>query len=167
MSTEKFFIADPFNDEHLALFTKFEIENGINTKSASYMQEIRKTTTQEAYLKSLKEKNEINQSLFLQDGPKLKDSCHVQGEKDIKSCNISFAPVPFKTKNRHLLSLVIDYAFNVLGMEDIFVSISPTDTYLKENLLLQGFESLGELNGNITYLKEKELEKEESLVQNI
>ncbi len=167
MSTEKFFIADPFNDEHLALYTKYDADHGINTKSTAYMLELRKQTTKAEYETLSKKNNEFTQSLFLQDGSKIKDSCYIKGEKDIKTCNITFVPVTFKTKNRRLLSLATDYAFNVLGMEEVFVSISPNDNHLEENLALNGFENIGELNGYKTYLKEKELERQEILVPNL
>ena len=41
-------------------------------------------------------------------------------------------------------------------MEDIFITISTQDKNLKLNLEHSGFENLGEENGKITYLKEKE-----------
>lgn len=167
MSTEKFFIADPYNDEHIALLEQFEQENNIYTKSVSYLKDVRQKNSKETYQKKFKERNEINQILLLKEDAKLKDSCHLQGEKDIKTCNITFSPIKTKSKNRHLLTLVTDYAFNILGMEEVFVSITPNDSNLEANLILKGFENLGLMNGSKTYLKERELEKQSNLVQNI
>lgn len=155
MSTEKLFVIDPYNDEHLELFDAFEQENNISTKTSAYLKEFRKKITKEEYLYQQKTSNEINQNLFFQ-YKELKDSCTIQGERDIKLCNLSFAKLKRKVKNRPLLSLAIDYAFTVLAMEDIFITISSQDKNLKLNLENSGFENLGEENGKITYLKEKE-----------
>ena len=157
MSTERFFIADPYNDEHIKLIANFEEINGITTVTSTLLRNIRQTRTEEKYKQEVKESNEIHQSLFLQDESDITDTCHVQAEKDMKSCRIFFAPIP-STKNRKLVTLATDYAFEVLGMEDVFVTVATggSDRLLIENLEQKGFENLGEDNGTITYLKEKE-----------
>lgn len=162
MSTERFFIADPYNDEHLRLISDFEEVNGITTVTSTLLRNIRQTRTEEKYKEEVKESNEIHQSLFLQDENNITDTCHVQAEKDMKSCRIFFAPI-LATKNRKLISLATDYAFDVLGMEDVFVTISAdnADKQLMEGLEINGFENLGEDNGNIMYLKEKDLIKDQ------
>ena len=157
MSTERFFIADPYNDEHIRLIADFEETNGITTVTSTLLRNIRQTRTEERYKAEAKESNEIHQSLFLQDETSITDTCHVQAEKDMKSCQIFFAPISLG-KNRKLVTLATDYAFDVLGMEDVFVTVASggTDQLLIENLEEKGFENLGEDNGSITYLKEKE-----------
>ncbi len=77
----------------------------------------------------------------------------------MKSCRIFFAPIKNTGKNRKIISLATEYAFGVLGMEDIFVTIpaNDKDKILIENLEGKGFENLGEDEGSITYLKEKEI----------
>ena len=155
MSTERFFIADPYNDEHIRLIAAFEEANGITTVTSTLLRNIRQTRTEEKYKEEVKDSNEIHQSLFLQDEEVITDSCHIQAEKDMKSCRIFFAPIS-TGRNRKLIPLATDYAFDVLGMEDVFVTISSgsTDHELKENLELNGFEILGEIVGNVMYLKE-------------
>ena len=65
-------------------------------------------------------------------------------------------------RSRRLVPLATDYAFEVLGMEDVFVTVDgSTDHELMENLELNGFENLGENDGNIMYLKEKQFDKEQ------
>lgn len=159
MSTEKFFIADPYNDEHIKAFNQFESSNGINTKTGAYLKQTRQSLSKEKYDSLQKKQNEIEQSLFLQDDLVIKDSCHIKGEKDIKICTLFFAPLNFKSKNRKLLSLATDYAFNVLGMEEVFVSTAYDDKNLQDILINKGFENLGETEGNITFLKERENQK--------
>lgn len=162
MSTERFFIADPYNDEHIRLFANFEELNGIKTVTSTLLRNIRQTRTEESYKKEVRESNEIHQSLFLQNENAITDTCHIQAEKDRKSCRIFFAPLNSTTSKRKLITLATDYAFDVLGMEDIFVTIDSTsnDATLATSLEESGFESLGEDNGNIIYLKEKELVSE-------
>lgn len=162
MSTERFFIADPYNDEHIKLFADFEETNGITTVTSTLLRNIRQTRTEEEYKEEIKGSNEIHQSLFLQDDGVITDSCHLQAEKDMKSCRIFFAPI-ISTHNRSLVPLATNYAFDVLGMEDVFVTASSgsTDRQLIENLESAGFENLGENEGNIMFLREKQFTKEQ------
>ncbi len=161
MSTERFFIADPYNDEHIRLISDFEELNGITTVTSTLLRNIRQTRTEEKYKAEVKESNEIHQSLFLQNENSITDTCHVQAEKDMKSCRIFFAPIISQT-GRKLVNLATDYAFDVLGMEDVFVTVTAgdTDRQLSEDLEQSGFENLGEDQGTITYLKEKEFVSE-------
>lgn len=158
MSTERFFIADPYNDEHIRLITDFEETHGITTVTSTLLRNIRQTRTEEKYKEEVKGSNEIHQSLFLQLDDTITDTCHVQAEKDMKSCRIFFAPIT-TPNNRKLVTLATDYAFDVLGMEDIFVTVTSgqEDRQLSANLEQKGFENLGEDEGTVTYLKEKEI----------
>lgn len=157
MSTERFFIADPYNDEHIRLIADFEETNGITTVTSTLLRNIRQTRTEEKYKAEVQASNEIHQSLFLRNDECITDTCHVQAEKDMKSCRIFFAPIP--SRKRKIVPLAANYAIDVLGMEDVFVTVSEgeTDRLLSENLEENGFENLGEDSGNIIYLKEKEI----------
>ena len=160
MSTERFFIADPYNDEHIRMIAEFEEANGITTVTSTLLRNIRQTRTEEKYKDEVKQSNEIHQSLFLQAEEKITDTCHVQAEKDMKSCRIFFAPI--NVRSRRLVPLATDYAFEVLGMEDVFVTVDgSTDQELIGSLELNGFENLGENDGNIMYLKEKQFTTEQ------
>lgn len=161
MSTEKFFIADPYNEEHIKLFHEFEQKNKIKTKTSTYLKEVKRQYSKEEYLEKSKTENKIAQSLFLQLEENIIDSCHIQGEKDTKSARIFFAPILDASKNRPIVSLVSDYAFNVLGMEDIFVFVSIEDKLLKSALEKKDFESLGAEGKMLIYSKSKEEIKEE------
>lgn len=162
MSTERFFIADPYNDEHIRMIAAFEEANGITTVTSTLLRNIRQTRTEEKYKEEVKESNEIHQSLFLQEEESITDSCHIQAEKDMKSCRIFFAPIS-SGRNRKLIPLATDYAFDVLGMEDVFVTIttSGAEHELAENLENNGYENLGENDGSIMYLKEKQFTQEQ------
>lgn len=157
MNAERFFIADPYNDSHIRQIAAFEEANEITTVTSTLLRNIRQTRTEEKYKTEAKWSNEIHQSLFLQRENTITDICHVQAEKDMKSCRIFFAPIEFG-KDRKLVTLATDYAFNVLGMQDVFVTVTAggSERLLMEILEEKGFENLGEDDGTITYLKEKE-----------
>ena len=162
MSTERFFIADPYNDEHIRLIAAFEEANGITTVTSTLLRNIRQTRTEEKYKEEVKDSNEIHQSLFLDKAVKTMSDICIQAEKDMKSCRIFFAPIS-TGRNRKLIPLATDYAFDVLGMEDVFVTInaSGSEQELAENLEHNGYENLGENDGNIMYLKEKQFMQEQ------
>ena len=162
MSTERFFIADPYNDEHIRMIAAFEEANGITTVTSTLLRNIRQTRIEDKYKEEVKESNEIHQSLFLQEEDSITDTCHIQAEKDMKSCRIFFAPIS-SGRNRKLIPLATDYAFDVLGMEDVFVALSSsgTEQELAENLENNGYENLGENEGSILYLKEKQFTQEQ------
>ena len=142
------------------MIADFEEANGITTVTSTLLRNIRQTRTEEKYKEEVKESNEIHESLFLQDEEAITDTCHVQAEKDMKSCRIFFAPI--NMRSRRLVPLATDYAFEVLGMEDVFVTVDgSTDHELMENLELNGFENLGENEGSIMYLKEKQFTQEQ------
>lgn len=160
MSTEKLFIADPYNEEHITMFSDFELRNSITTKTSSYLKSMKEKYTKEEYEEYIKENNIINQSLFLEDKSVITDCCYISGEKDRKACTLYFSLLKEEQKNRKLISIATDYVFNALGMEEVFIPSNINDSNLISNLENKGFESLGEENGVITFIKEKEEIKE-------
>lgn len=155
MNTNKLIIANPFSDEHVSLLDEFERQLGIEAHTKEVSLAIRTTTSEENYNNQLRRANDISLTLFTTAAGKVADSCSIQGTRDIKTCNISFAPLTH-SKNRPLITMATDYALNGLGMEEVFVSIKATDKNMINNLETREFENLGEENGYITYLKEKE-----------
>ncbi len=156
LNTERLYIANPYDDDNIELYEEFEKKNEITTKTSTYLKEIRVAYSKEMYESLEKSKNEINQNLYIMKDSKIIDSCYIKAEKDRKVCELFFAPLKIEPKNRTLLSTVSNYVFNILGMEEIFISIDTQDKNLKSNLEVKGFENLGEVNGKLTYLKEKE-----------
>ena len=55
------------------------------------------------------------------------DYCHIHGEKDIKTCTITFYPLKNKNMKRKLPSLVADFAINTLGLEEVFIDVDEND----------------------------------------
>lgn len=160
LNTERLYIANPYDDSNIELYEEFENKNEITTKTSTNLKEIRVAYSKEMYESLEKNRNEINQYLYIMNDSSIIDSCFIKGEKDRKVCELFFAPLKIEPKNRTLLTSVSNYVFNVLGMEEIFISIDNKEKNLKTNLESKGFENLGEVNGKMTYLKEKEETKE-------
>ena len=100
--------------------------------------------------------NIITEGLFLEENDIIKDACFIEGEKDIKTCNIFFYPLKENYKNRRLISLATDYALNILNMQVVVIRPEETDKELISILQNKGFECLGKDNNTIIFLKEKE-----------
>ena len=141
MSTTKLFPIDPSNLKHIKLIDDFVSENNGRTPIGFY---------QANELSS----NDINMELVLEEKKKVRDICHIQGYKDIKSCTISFAPK--KAKKRKIVDMAVTYAMDTLGMEEVFLKINPEDEGMQAYLSSNEFECLGDEKGSIIYLKEKE-----------
>ena len=137
----KLFPIDPSNIKHIKLLDEFMNEtNGCTPIGVYQREEI--------------EDNDINLELVLEEQEKVKDICHIQGYKDIKSCTISFAPK--KKKKRKIVNLAVTYAMDTLGMKEVFLRFNPEDSHMLEYLSSEEFECLGDEKGSIIYLKEKE-----------
>ena len=139
-NAERLFILDQQNEDHIRLLDEFQTENNIDL---SYC------------LKQDEDSNSINECLFIEESSKMRDFCQIQGVKDLKKCNINVARIETKRKRR-LIPNAIDYALNTLEMEEAYVNISPKDERLAMNMELDGYESIGEQDGNLVFLKERE-----------
>ena len=104
-----------------------------------------------------KESNEIDEVLYTIEDSRIKDYCHIYGEKDRKMCTITFPISGIKRKNA--VSKFVNCAQHDLGIKEVFIKVDSNDKNLIKNLDDLGYESLGEDNGSIIYLKEEELEK--------
>lgn len=82
------------------------------------------------------------------------DVCSAHFEKDIKMCRLQFNKNN-NFKNRELVFLAKNYAFDTLGMEEVIISIEADDLSLSKQLLDNGFESLGEENNFLHFIIDK------------
>ena len=157
MSTKKVLLLDPYDNEtikEIALLGK-----AYNSDDSDVIDFISKTRLlqPEDYSDMRNNSNEIEEILYLQENDRVKDYCHIYGEKDRKIGTISF---PMKgLKRKTFLSMIINCTQD-LGLKEIFVKTTPEDKTLIKDLESLSFEYLGEDNGTIIYLKEEELEKE-------
>ena len=110
--------------------------------------------SEKEYQELQRRSNEIEHKIVNEQDGKVIEICYLSGEKDIKQCRLSFE-TDNKIVSKKLLNKSIDYAFNSLGMETIFVNIEPDNQKLKKQLEELEFINLGEVKGKETYLKEK------------
>lgn len=151
---KKLKIAEPHNIKNIEMIEKFEEKNNISSNTSSYLKTINQTTEKEEYEKIIYNSNELDQILFIEENNEIKDICHIQGERDLKTCCIILAQLKNKMKNREILSLATNYAFDYLGMNDVFITAhNPAEYELIERA---GFTSLGDNEGNTIFLKQKE-----------
>ena len=139
-NAERLFILDPQNEDHIRLLDEFQAENSIDLSSC---------------LEKDEDPNSVNVCLFIEESSKMRDFCQIQGVKDLRKCNINVAHIETKRK-RKLITNATDYALNTLGMQEVFVNISPKDEKLAMTMELDGYESIGEQDGNLVFLKENQ-----------
>lgn len=157
MSIKKAFFLDPYNEDivkEIALLGKAYNSNDSNV--IDFLNKA-KALSREEYLKRKKESNEIEEVLYTIEDSRIKDYCHIYGEKDRKICTITFPISGIKRKNA--VSKFVNCAQHDLGIKEVFIKVNASDRNLIKNLDDLGYESLGEDNGTIVYLKEEELEK--------
>ena len=156
MSTERLFLVDPYNDKQLEMIQEFEKDNDLKSNLSASIGIIRASVPKENYSQYQKNRNEIDEDLFIEKNSKITDFCHIHGEKDIKTGKILLAPLTQKENKRRLLSLATEYALNQLGLEEVFIEVDSTNKNLIKNVEAKGYENLGEENGKIIYLKDRE-----------
>ena len=138
----RLFPIDPSNIKHIELLDEYQRESNGCTPIGIY------------HNKELSS-NDINIELVLEEKSKIRDICHLQGYRDIKSCTLSF--VPKKKKKRKIVSLATSYAIDTLGMEEVFLKINPEDDEMIKYLESNQYECLGDEKGSIIFLKEKQM----------
>lgn len=164
MNTNNFFIADPFKMEHIKLFKDFESINDSNMTVTTYLTGINKAYNKENYNEIERKSIELNIIGFSMSQNSISDYCYIKGEKDRKVCELFFATLKDPIRSRKIMEKASNYALNILGMEQVFVSITKDEKNLYSQLVNNGYEDIGEVNGKITFIKEKEEEKEVSKV---
>ena len=154
LSKEKLFLADPYNKVHITTISKFEEENNIEKKISKELKIINNNIPRNQYMGDKENSNELNLNLYLEEKGQIKDGCHIQGEKDIKKCKISFATKQSSSRKK-TLQLATSYAFEVLDMESVFLEVNLNDKVISY-LESAKYENLGEENDKKQFLKEKE-----------
>ena len=154
LSKEKLFLADPYNEVHIKAISSFEKENNLKEKTSKELKKIKDSYLKEQYFGNRKNANELILDLFLEEDGVIRDSCHIYGEKDIKNCKITFAPIQSSIRKR-MIRLATDYALDILSMEEVFLTIEKKDKLIISYLELYGYENLGEEKGRLLFLKEK------------
>ena len=110
--------------------------------------------SEKEYQELQRKSNEIEQEIINEQDGKVIEKCYLSGVRDIKQCTLSFENNN-KNVSKKLLKIGIDYAFNTLGMETLFVNTEQDNQKLIKQLEELDFINLGEVKGKTTYLKEK------------
>ena len=157
MSTKKVVILDPYDNEKIKEISL--LGKAYNSDDSDIIDYVSKTRflRPEDYSEIKNNSNEIEEVLCLQEDYRIKDYCHIYGEKDRKIGTITFPMKGLKRKN--FISMIINCTQD-FGLKEIFVKTNPEDKTLIKDLEALNFESLGEDNGVLIYLKDEELEKE-------
>ena len=159
LSKENLFLADPYNDAHIEAITKFEEEYKIKNKISEELKKIKNNIPRNQYMEDTKNSNNITSYVYLEEKGQIKDECHIQGVKDIKKCHIAFAPIHDSEHTlfrKKMINQAEKYAFQILGMEEVFLKVDKTNKNIVAYLESR-YENLGEDNGKILFLKEKEI----------
>ena len=154
MSSERLFLWDPKEKQHQQ-FLKNTLQDVHDEGLLGFLKELPN------YSKDDSGDNETTDIFILEEKEKIKDCCVIKAEKDIKTCMVSLMPSLFKGNNREIIISATNYAFNRLGMQQVLVSTSLEDQNGKKFLEDNGYESLGEQDGNYLFLKEPEEKKEQ------
>lgn len=152
------FIADPYNENHITLYKEFEQKNNLLNTTSKYLEDVKEKYTKKEYNNRLTTSNENTISLFLTKNNKISDFCLIKYEKDRKIANVTYPKI--EKSKRKIIAASSVYIFNVLSLEEMFVSIDSSDDNLIANLIENGFEPLGKGTDTIEFIKEKPLENE-------
>ena len=129
-----------------------EFDNSIVTSKEK--QKKQALMSEKEYQELQRKSNEIEQEIINEQDGKVIEKCYLSGVRDIKQCTLSFENNN-KSVSKKLLKTGIDYAFNTLGMETLFVNTEQDNQKLIKQLEELDFINLGEVKGKTTYLKEK------------
>ena len=156
MSVSRLLIVDPYNKSHIKKINEYETRNNNSSDIVDFLKRITTSQTKEESLKNKRNGNEIEERLFIEKDSLLLDGCQIQGEKDIKTGRITLSTTKNITNKKKIVSLAVDYALDSLKLEEVFIMLDPADKGMINYLSKQGYEYLGEEQGNILFLKEKE-----------
>ena len=137
MSRNKLDLLDTSNDKHRKMIKEYEQRKGIKL---------------DLDIINNSNSNELNAYIYSSDEEKIKDICLIQCQKDIKTATIINID---KDTSKTILPVTSNYLINTLGMESVFIRVDMDDKQIMKYLEEKGFESLGDENGDIIYLREK------------
>ena len=162
MSSDRLFILNPYNDDHLNKIILFEEENKMIDKPSDHIKYLRENVSEQDYFDPYK--NEFEEIIYIEKNNRITDCCYINSERDLKQSIITPLKMNDKNKRRYLPELAANYALETLEMEEAFVKVDINDNNLINYLELKGFNNMEELDTtghNIVLVKDKE-EKENS-----
>ena len=97
--------------------------------------------------------NEFDKYIYTEKDNQIGSIFLIQCLRDIKTCNVIWLNADLSKKS--LIKDATNYALEILGMEEAFINVANNNPNLIKYLEKNDFESLGEEDGNIIFLKEK------------
>ncbi len=159
MSTERVFLMNPYDDNHMKMLKEFEQKNNLGSKFREQLENIRLSVPQEEFISNNKNTNEIEDNLFIEKDSQIMDMCHLHIEKDIKIGHINLAPIQKKENVKKMIALACEYAFDTCNIEELFIEVEKDDKALMNYLESHNYENLGEQQNHIIFLKDREEDK--------
>ena len=105
--------------------------------------------------------NEFDKYIYTEKDNQIDSVFLIQCLRDIKTCNVIWLNADLSKKS--LIKDATNYALEILGMEEAFINVANNNPNLIKYLEKNEFESLGEEDGNIIFLKEKTEEQVKSI----
>lgn len=157
MANKSLLIANPYDNRHLEMIGKYEHDFSFsNAEVSKNLQITREKYNEPTYDEYLKRANEVEQFLFIEEDSSLTSGCMIDCYKDIKSCYLTLLPAKNERYKKIMLQAATSYAVKGLGMEEVFINISSSDTRTALTILESGFEDLGEENNTNIYMMDKD-----------
>ena len=133
---------NPYNNNQIELIKDFEKEYKLDSTISSSIIEVSSSKSEKDYQISKRKTNTIEDYYVLEEEGKIKGLCHLYGEKDRKTCRITYPTLAGKSKTKQALLKTTIYAIEKLGMMEVLIDVDkddkdmfshlPTDYYLKE-----------------------------------
>ncbi len=149
------FLVHPYDDHHIEMIKDFEDYHSCPGKWTDQLGILRSSVSKEEYDEERKEKNEIDEILCCEKASKILGIWHVQGEKDIRLARVHM--IFSSEKVQKVVPIVLDFVFRSWQLEELFMMVHPDDKDMIHYLEVHGYENLGEENGEILYLIEREM----------
>ena len=143
MDWGRFKVLDVSLEEHRKLFE--ELENRIGDNAPKFIDEIKRLNPKE-----------VKTILFSTEDGKIDNMCYIHGYSDLKDCDIYFDN---DIKDLDLLDVSSVYASGELDMVNIRIHI-PNDKKMISKLEKNGYDFIGDIDGEQTIILLKDLSEE-------
>lgn len=151
---EKVVIVNPYNKDHIRLIKEYEVKNKIMGLSER-LQNIATSIPEENYKKKEIESAQRQKTLILLGDNKIVTCAHLMDEKDRKSCRIKIDATGTSKQQELLLDHSTNYAFEILGTEEIFFLMERKNNIPITYLQKHQFEDLDFEEGMHIFMKSK------------
>lgn len=158
---DKVVIVNPYNKEHIRLVKEYEVKNS-RTGLSEILENIATSISEENYKKEEIESAQRKKTLVLLEDNKILTCAHLMDEKDRKSCRIKIDATGTSKQQELLLEHSINYAFEILGTEEIFFLMEKKNNIPTIYLQTHEFEDLDFEEGMHIFMKSKTKENNQT-----